>query len=125
MIQSNSEIIVQNFLLVWLHDSLDETKDDFQNSLIQLRSIVNTVHNFTNADQCVDFITDINDETIFMIISRTFGEIIIPIIHNISQLDSIFVLCNNTTNDANLAQSWSKVKGVFTQISHICDFLQK
>jgi hypothetical protein len=57
--------MVQNFLLLWLDGSIDEVKnDDCRNSITKLRQVVNTVNTFTNADECIDFINGIKDETV-------------------------------------------------------------
>jgi hypothetical protein len=54
--------------------------------------LVNTVNAFIDADECIDFITDGEQEKIFMIISGTFSQIIVPIVQDISQISSIYSL---------------------------------
>jgi hypothetical protein len=69
--------MVQNFLLLWLDGSIDEqNNDDCRNSITKLRQVVNTVNTFTDADECIDFITDIKKETIFIIVSGTFTQLL-------------------------------------------------
>jgi hypothetical protein len=83
------------------------------------------VHSFTDADRCVDFLTKIEDEKAFMIVSGALGQHLVPQIHGISQLDSIYVFCGNKSRHEQWAKEWSKVKGVFTEIGPICDSLQQ
>jgi hypothetical protein len=49
-----------------------------------------TVNIFTDADECIDYITDIMTEETFVVISEAFSEIIIPIVHDIPQVISIY-----------------------------------
>jgi hypothetical protein len=83
--------MVQNFHLVWLDEGIDEDyNDDCRNSITKLRHVVNTVNTFTDADECIDFITDINEEKTLIIISGAFSQIMIPIVQEISQVLFIF-----------------------------------
>jgi tetratricopeptide (TPR) repeat protein len=41
------------------------------------------------------------------------------------QLDSIYIFCDNKSNDTAWTKDWSKVKGVFTQIELLCDSLKR
>ena len=60
-----------------------------------------------------------------MLVSGAFSQSIIPIIHDISQLDSIYIFCGNSSKYEQWALEWTKVKGVFTQIEAICDTLKR
>ena len=53
--------MVQNFHLVWLDGSIDESNDDFRSSLTKLREVVNT---FIDVDECIDFISSIPEDSI-------------------------------------------------------------
>ncbi|CAF5006850.1 unnamed protein product, partial [Rotaria socialis] len=100
--------IVQNFLLVWLDANIDEGMEDFQKSLTELRNIIVTVEPFTDVDQCVDYLTSIDDQKIYLIISASLDQTIVPLIHDIVQLDMIFVFCSNKDDHKVWANEWSK-----------------
>ncbi|CAM4897053.1 unnamed protein product [Rotaria socialis] len=102
--------MVQNFLLVWLDANIDERKEDFQKSLAELRKIFVTVEPFTDVDQCVDYLTSIDDQKIYLITSASLGQMAVPLIHDITQLDKIFVLCSNEDEHKVWANECSKVK---------------
>ena len=58
----NGDRMIQNFHLVWLDADIDEThNEDCRNSISQLRQVVNTVNTFVDADECIDFITDMEE----------------------------------------------------------------
>lgn len=114
----------QNFLLVWVDTNIDETKVDFQNSLTQLRSVVNDVKTITKPDQCVQFLKSIQQEKAFLIVSGSLGQHLIPDIHSFSQLDVIYIFCNDQKRHEHWSRKWTKVKGVHTNIKPICEALR-
>src|ERR1700684_3245293 len=88
--------MVQNFHLVWLDESIDEVNnDDCRNSITKLRQVVNTVNTFTDADKCIDFITDLKHETTFMMVSGPFCQIVVPVVQDLSQVSSVYIYCEN------------------------------
>ena len=50
--------MVQNVLLIWLDNNINENTTDGQNTLSQLHCAVNTIDTFTDGDECIQFITD-------------------------------------------------------------------
>jgi tetratricopeptide (TPR) repeat protein len=117
--------IVQNFHLVWLDRNIDEANDeDCRKSITQLRQVVNTVNTFTDADECIDRITDNIVETTFMIVSETLSGTIIPILQDIRQVVAIYIICNNNDRPDQRAKQWPKVKGIFTDITPMCEALK-
>ncbi|CAF4351663.1 unnamed protein product, partial [Rotaria magnacalcarata] len=89
--------------------NIDEKKEDFQKSLTELQKIFVTIEPFTDVDQCVDYLTSIDDQKIYLITSASFGQTIVPLIHDIAQLDTIFVFCSNKDEHNVWANEWSKV----------------
>jgi tetratricopeptide (TPR) repeat protein len=118
--------MVQNFLLIWLDGSIDEqNSDDCCNTITKLRQVVNKVNTFTDADECIDFITNIKEETIFIIVSETFSAAIIPIVEEMLQVSYVYIFCKNNCQDEQWALQWNKVKGVFTDITPICEAVKQ
>ncbi|CAF5127856.1 unnamed protein product, partial [Rotaria sp. Silwood1] len=115
---------LQNSLLVWLDTNFDESKGDYKKSIQHLRNILETVTTFTDIDECIDFLSDIENENVFMIISGALGQHIIPVIQECPQLVSIYIFCDNQLIHERWAKTIAKVKGVYTQIEPICDALQ-
>jgi hypothetical protein len=106
--------IVQNFLLVWMDAKINQSNTDCQNALAQLRNVVNDIHLFTEPDQCVDFLTDIKDTNAFLIADGSLGQHIIPHMHDIPQLDAIYIFCANKSRHEQWTKKWAKIKGVHT-----------
>ena len=95
-----------------------------QNAFTQLQNIVNDIHMFTQCDECIDFLTAVDDMETILIIERTLGQQIIPLIHDIPQLVGMYILCSNEPSHDQWAQTWMKVKGIHTEITPICESLR-
>jgi hypothetical protein len=78
----NTAQMAENVLLIWLDP----------NSQIQLPRISRTIQRFVDVDQCLDFLTDIHEEKVFLIIPTTLAEDILPCIHSNMRCKS---LCKN------------------------------
>src|ERR1019366_7624659 len=96
-----------------------------RHTVSQLRRVVNSITTFTDGDQCVEFITGKKDEKSCVIISGALGRLIVPVIHDMSQVDSIFIFCGNKKRHEQWTKEWPKIKGVFTEISPICEALKE
>ena len=122
--QANVQM-VQNVLLIWLDGSIDQNSSDCQNTTTHLRRAVNAVNIFTDEGECIQFLEDMAKEKACMIISGALGQHIVPRVHDLSQIDSIFIFCGNKTYHEEWAKKWPKIKGVYTEIKPICDALKE
>jgi hypothetical protein len=106
----------------WGHDEhIDDDSVDHQNTITQRRCVINTINSYTNVTQCVEFIQTIINEKACVITSGSLGQYIVPHLHDMSQVDSIFIFCDNKPLHESWVKSWPKIKGVFTEIGSIPD----
>ena len=117
--------MIQNVFLVWLDSKIDEKSNDCRNTIAQLRRAVDTVKIFTDCEQCIQFLENIDKEKACMVVSGALGQQIVPRLQNMSQVDSIFIFCGNRKYHEQWAKDWSKIKGVFTEIKSICEALKQ
>jgi hypothetical protein len=117
--------IITNFVVIWLDPDINESDGDYQNSITHLQRIIYSVHIFTDADTCVDFLSEIKKEKVFMIVSDHFGRQIMSLIEHFDQIHSIYIFCDRKADNELWTKEWSKVKGVFTQIETLCDSLKR
>ena len=116
--------ILQNFQLIWLDSDFNEANPHFKKSLENLHQTVTSITTFTDADECVDFMYEIKEGKIFLIVSGSLGRHVVPCIETMSQLESIYVLCDNKVRHEGWASRISKVKGLYTEIEPISEALQ-
>ena len=116
--------IVQNFLLIWVDANINPSSKDCQNTLAQLRSVVNYINTFTEPEQCVQFLNDVRNEKAFVIVSGALGQKLVPKIHGMQQLDAMYIFCGNKSIHEQWTGKWAKIRGVYTEITPICEALQ-
>jgi tetratricopeptide (TPR) repeat protein len=117
--------IMQNYVLVWLDANIDKSQEDFRDSLTKLQCIVSTIDTYTDADQCIECLAELQNEKVFMIVSGGLSQTFIPCVHDLPQLDSIFVFNQNETPHEEWATKWCKMKGFFNHIDLICNGLRE
>ncbi|CAF1186182.1 unnamed protein product [Adineta steineri] len=116
---------MQNVLLIWLDKNINENNGDCQNTISKLRCAANDISTFTDADQCFEFIETIVDKKVCIIISGSLGQHTVPRVHNMSQVDSIFIFSGYKTHHQQWIKDWPKIKGVFTDSTPMCEALKK
>ena len=116
--------LLQNFLLVWLDANLDESKADFKKSLERLRNVVASIRIFQDVKQCIEFLNEISEEKVFIIVSGALGRQVVPDFEDMPQIQSIYIFCGNKAIHEEWASKMLKVKGTFTEIEPICKALQ-
>ena len=116
--------LIQNFLLVWLDANLDESKADFKNPLERLRNVVASIITFQDVKGCINFLYEISQEKVFIIVSGALGRQVVPDLEDMSQVQSVYIFCSKKAIHEEWASNMSKVKGVFTEIELICKALQ-
>ncbi|CAF3872443.1 unnamed protein product [Adineta steineri] len=122
---SRRQRMAQNYLLVWVDASIDRTNKDCQNTLTQLRAVVNDITMCTQPNECIEFLDKFKDENAFVIISGSLGQHLVPKIHDMPKLDVVYIFCGNISHHQQWAKDWNKIKGVHNNIKDICDALKK
>ena len=110
--------LIQNFHLVWLDESINDAKNNYQDYIMQLRKVVNTINVFTSIDGCIDFITDIQEKA-FIIISSGISQTNVSIVKGISQVSQVYILSGNNAIKDKKPDEWCK------KITFICQELKQ
>jgi tetratricopeptide (TPR) repeat protein len=116
--------IIRHFTLVWLDSNVVKSNTDSKYSINQFYEIMDEIKLSANSDECIDYFRKEIDQTVFLIISNDLAQSTISHIHDMSQLDSIYILCENMPKQKRMAEQWSKVKGVFTSIDSIYEIIK-
>ncbi|CAF1192124.1 unnamed protein product [Didymodactylos carnosus] len=121
---SNSSNL-ENVIMVWLDEKLDKTDDNHKLNA-DLQSIFESVETFNNMNECISFIANVKDERIFLVVSDSLGQQILPLIYQLAQLESIYVVCSNKAEHEKwVLQYKKKVKGVFNEADSIFEQLRQ
>jgi tetratricopeptide (TPR) repeat protein len=116
--------MAQNFLLIWLATNIDQSITSCYGIRTQLRAVGIDFNIFNQPDECVDFLTEVGDRKVFWIVEGIIGQQIVPLIHDIPQLNAIYILCDNKPQHDGWASKFLKLKGVYMEITTICEAIQ-
>ncbi|CAF1319648.1 unnamed protein product [Adineta steineri] len=116
--------VASKYLLIWVDASIDQADKGCQNTLSQLKNVINDVSICTESNQCIQVLKKIDKERAFVITSGSLGQHLVPEIHSMSPLDTIYIFCGNKSRHEGWVQKWTKIKGVHTNIKDICQALQ-
>ncbi|CAF3419329.1 unnamed protein product [Rotaria socialis] len=117
--------IIDQFIIIWFDADIHSDKQTSKHILDQLKLISNEIKIFSDVNECVDFITDIADKKILLIISSIAGQLLLPFIEHISQLYSIYFFNSQHTYDDQWTFKENKVKGIFFEIESMCGALKR
>ncbi|CAM4901431.1 unnamed protein product [Rotaria socialis] len=115
---------MENIVVVWVDATTDNIDNDTLNSKVQLRQVARTIRTFTDSEKCVKWIEEIKDGNIFLISSGKLGEAIMKEIESYSQIALIYIYCQQKSNYEYLGDKYKKVKGIYTDLSTICEHLK-
>ncbi|CAF1065697.1 unnamed protein product [Adineta steineri] len=106
------------FSLVWLDANVDVK--DTRNTEVKLRSIINHIKKFQDIKQCQQYIERRSEnDRLVIIVSGRLGQEIIPYIHQLRQVISIYVYCMDETNNEQWAFQFTKIKSVVVDLDEL------
>ncbi|CAF4582829.1 unnamed protein product [Rotaria sp. Silwood1] len=115
---------MENIIVAWLGATVDNTDDDTINSKAQLRQIARTIRTFSDPEKCIQWIKEIKSEKIFLIVSGDLSENILEQVDYYAQIAVIYIFCPQNSKYEYLIDKYKKIKGVYTDISIICEHLK-
>ncbi|CAF3374934.1 unnamed protein product [Rotaria sp. Silwood1] len=110
--------VTENFIIVWLDLKSETLNESVMN---QLRKMINSINVFSDTEQCINYLSQIQHEQIFMIVSNFFDLKFFSIVEEISQIDSIYVLYDKKID----YKEYKKIKGIFNSIELIYNELKR
>lgn len=115
---------IENICVCWLVKWHNGESSDHIKSISCLQQIVNSVQIFRNADELVDFASEIKGQKLFAIVPVDFAQCIFLPLHHLPQIDSIYILCHEKIEQEQWMLQYRKFKGVYTTIEGICEHLK-
>lgn len=100
---------LEAFCLIWLDPGVNAK--DIRDTEQKLRSIINHFKKFQDVEQCQRHIEEQSQKNrIVMIVSGQLGRIIVPSVHKLRQVISIYVYCMDKKSNKLWADKFKKVK---------------
>ncbi|CAF1339323.1 unnamed protein product [Rotaria sordida] len=107
--------IIENCIIIWL---FDDPSNKYENEKRQLSRLIYGFQIFTNPDACINYIRNIQDEKVFLIISVTYQSI--QYIYDLPQLEKVYVFDLFSNDDQNRTLQ----NNTFQDINNLCKQLQ-
>ncbi|CAF2098004.1 unnamed protein product [Rotaria magnacalcarata] len=102
------------FSLIWL--DANPNVQELQGTQHKLCSIINQLKTFRDVEQCQNYIKGRTlKDRIVMIVSGQLGREIVPSVHKLRQVISIYVYCMDKKSNERWASKFSKVKAVVVE----------
>ncbi|CAM4917414.1 unnamed protein product [Rotaria socialis] len=115
-----------DYVIIWLDKSVNNDQSDDQYSYHQLGHVTNSIAVFTDENKCFDFINKFrpNEKQIFLIVSGSLGKDFVPIVNDVSYINSIYVFCAIKSRHEIWTKNYNKIKVVSDDIDDLCKYLK-
>jgi hypothetical protein len=100
---------LESFTCLWLDQNVNSTEDN-RDTLQELRQVINHLRTFDNSDACEEYIREITQEKVVLIVSGSLGRQIVPRIHDLPQFSACYVFCQDKKANEQWANKYHKVK---------------
>ncbi|CAF3858543.1 unnamed protein product [Rotaria sp. Silwood1] len=109
------------FCLVWLDSGL--SSKDGRETEQKLRSIINHLKKFQDVEQCRNYVNERSSkERVVMVVSGQLGRKIVPTIHSLRQVISIYVYCFDKKRNEEWACKYAKA--VVTELHELISLIK-
>lgn len=112
--------MAQNAVIVWLDRTINKNNPGHRSYIRRLFHTVTDTQTFNKEQECIDFVEKSVDKKIYMVISGALGQQVVPRVHHLAQVDSIFIFCFHREQNEDWIKDWSKIRGVYVEIGFIC-----
>ncbi|CAF4246773.1 unnamed protein product, partial [Adineta steineri] len=117
--------VVRNYSLLCLDECMDEANQEYQNILAQLKTNTDNIKVFKQRDECVDFLTDTEENfEFFLILENTMAQHVVHLVNDIPQLHSVYIFSNIKSQHEEWATKWQKVRSIYVNIEDLCQALK-
>ena len=106
--------------MVWLDENVDEASAYCQDALKQLQDVVGCVILLQTLPTCIRFLKEAHLEKVIILTSVSFGRQLATQTILMRQLEAIYILCENPSEQESSMKMWLKVKGIHNNIQAIC-----
>lgn len=116
---------IDTSIIVCLDNNIEGSNKNAQHSITLLHPIATVVKRFADSDECVDYLSDNSDQTVFLVISDELGREVVPVIHQIDGIKMIYVIGNTQAKNEQWVKEYGKVKGVFSDMKILYELLKR
>jgi len=116
---------LETFSIFWLDEQVNATEDNRRTQL-KLREIINHLKTFDDQNQCHQKILSLStQDRLVLIVSGRCGRQLVPQIHHLRQISSIYVYCMDKKANEQWAKDFIKIKSVIVQLKDLIHVIKK
>ena len=116
---------LETFSIFWLDEQVNKTEENRNTQLI-LREIINHLKTFDDQNQCHQRILSLSQEDrLVLIVSGRCGRQLVPQIHHLRQVSSIYVYCMDKKANELWAKDFIKIKSVIVQLKDLIHVIKQ
>jgi hypothetical protein len=115
---------LENLSVIWIDSNLDQTIDCLDTKNYLYTFLTEHLKTYNDPDKFIKYLsTENNSQRIFLIVSGSFGESLIPRIKDHPSIIFIYIFCLNSTYHKQWTHSYSNIRDVFTDKTILIDRL--
>ncbi|CAF1214890.1 unnamed protein product [Adineta steineri] len=117
--------VVRNYSLLCLDECMDEANQEYENILAQLKTNTDNIKVFKQRDECVDFLTDTEEDIMsFLVLENTMARHILPLMNDIPQLHSVYIFSDIKSQHEEWTTTRQKVRSIYVNTEDLCQALK-
>ena len=117
--------ISTRFTIIWLDAKVTDADHAYQDTIFRLQRITNSFQILLNVEDCQNYLRNVKNESILMVISSELLPDIWPTIRTMPQIHSVYLLSPNGDQTFLIETNSNKFKGIFTKVEPICGSVQR
>ncbi len=117
---------IEDVTIIWFDQYMDDAANqkDAETTKTLLREINDYVLFFSRPDPCIEYIKSVSKEKIFIITTGSYATQYLEKIHQLQQIDSVFIFCVRRSKYLPLMEQYSKIIDVFTEQKDLMESLR-
>ena len=116
---------LETFSIFWLDVQVNTTEDN-QHTQLKLREIINHLKTFDDQGECHQRILSLStQDRLVLIVSGRCGRQLVPQIHHLRQVSSIYVYCMDKKANEQWAKDFIKIKSVIVELKDLIHVIKQ
>ena len=116
---------LETFSIFWLDVQVNTTEDN-RNAQLKLREIINHLKTFDDQNECLQRILSLStQDRLVLIVSGRCGRQLVPQIHHLRQVSSIYVYCMDKKTNEQWAKDFIKIKSVIVELKDLIHVIKQ
>ena len=114
----------EKIIITWFNDPTMGDRNYIQSIKERLEDIASILSSFDDDDECIDFINDVKDHRIILILGPSTGAQVLRNVLCVSQLKAVFIVCPNQSMRPPWATECKSIRCITVDLTSICQQIE-